>query len=185
MPNPLYVNDGGDNSDGSTWVKAYNLLETALAAIDAGGTIWVQSDHVEANRGQNVVLGSANGVAANPVTIISVTNTNEPPTAGDYENMVAGGGSIDTSDGAWDITLNGWDIWIGLYFISGDDMGISTAENSVRVYDGKIDVADNTIIGTSAEEEAYLEDVDIVQVTAGRMIIQGNLHWVGGSCCFY
>ena len=38
---PLYVSPNGDDSDGTTWPKAYNNLKDAIDNVDAGGTVYV------------------------------------------------------------------------------------------------------------------------------------------------
>ncbi|GAF67720.1 unnamed protein product, partial [marine sediment metagenome] len=188
----LYVDDGGsDTSPYDTRAKAANLLETALAdaACVAGSTVYVKSDHVEANRVQNVILGSAHGVATNPITIISCDFAHEPPEAGDFETMTIGGGSIDTTDGAFDISLSGWDIWIGLEFIVGDDLNVALeASRDVRLINCKIIVDDLIVAGalnsSSVNKAAYFENVAVEQVTLGRISINASLFWRGGSYRF-
>ena len=183
----LYVNDGGsDTSPYDTWAKAANLLEDALAdaACVADSTIYMQSDHSEAARGQDVVLVNATGAVATPIKVISVTNTNEPPESGDYENMVDGGGSIDTTDGAYDLTVTGFIVFVGIYLKIGDDFNLANTEKMTFFHDSKIQVADNITIGIAGDGGTEWYDVDYVQETGGVFSIGGNWVWRGGSFSF-
>ena len=170
----LYVNDGGsDTSPYDTWAKAANLMASALAdaACVAGSKIYVQSDHVE-QYAADQTLASANGVAGNPVTIISVTNTNEPPVAADIQTMAVGGGKMDgKTGGAWDVKLTGWDIWIGLKFVAGDNFTGSADNVETRLINCNILVDDNA--GFASEGAAIWENVDYEQITSGYLVPAG------------
>ncbi len=178
---------GTGNDDGTTWANAWRnaitALGSALASCDAGGTIYIQSDSVH-QYAADTTLASANGVAGNPVTIISVTNTNEPPEAGDYETMMDGGGNLDAkTNGAYDIILTGWDIWNGLHFITGDDLAISDNDIDVRLINCKLSIDDNCAIGSLANADAAViwENVDLEQVTVGNITPNTSFYWKKGS----
>lgn len=185
----LYVNDGGsDTSPYDTWAKAANLMASALAnaACVAGSTIYVQSNHVE-TYSADTTLSSTNGVAANPITIISVTNTNEPPTTGDFETMTAGGGKLDAkTNGAYDILITGWDIWIGIEFIVGDDITIGDNDNDIKLINCKLIIDDLINVGQLGNTDILVtfEDVDISQITVGAISLSTSFMWTGGSYSF-
>ena len=188
----LYVNDGGsDTSPYDTWAKAANLMASALAdaACVAGSTIYLQSDHVETYSADTTLL-SANGTSDSPITIISVTNTNEPPEAADIQTMTVGGGKMDgKTNGAYDIRLSGYDVWIGLEFIAGDNLEIPNASVNITLINCKLIVDDILIIGTNYSSAAikyiYFENVDVRFVTSGSFLINGSgFYWKGGSFGF-
>jgi len=182
---PVYCNDGGSNtSPYETWAKAATTMATALTAVDAGGTIYVQSNHAE-EFVADTTLSSTNGITATPVTIISVTNTNEPPEAGDYQTMTAGGGKLDAlTNGAYDIRLGGWDIWIGMEFITGDKLYVTDADTDVFLYNCKLKVTTDTTVGTGGDAAATLVNCDIEQLGVGSIKTAGRFFWLGGSFTF-
>ena len=182
---------GTGNNDGTTWVNAWrsadgDALASALANCNAGGTIYVISGTTQTMSG-DTTFASANGVAGNPVTIISVkTGAAEPPAAGDYETMTTGGGKLDgKTGGAWDISLDGFDIWIGIEFHAGDEINVSPTNGiSVKLINCKILVDDQIIVSNGSNRGTYFEDVDIEQVTAGYIYVLGDFIWWKGSYSF-
>jgi hypothetical protein len=77
----LYVRstDGNDSDNGSTWALAKATLAGALAAASAGDTIYVSDNHAESQA--SAMTLTSPGTAANPVRIICVDDSAEPPTA--------------------------------------------------------------------------------------------------------
>lgn len=69
--------DGNNADDGSTWALAKATLAGAAAIDAAGDTIFVQDTHAETGAGTTQFIA---GTAANPVRILSVSDTNEPAT---------------------------------------------------------------------------------------------------------
>jgi hypothetical protein len=189
----LYVDDGGsDTSPYDTRAKAANLWQTAAddAACVAGSTIFINSNHVEQYAG-DTTLASAFGVAGNPVTTISVdfagTADPNPPVAADIETMMAGGGNLDAkTNGAFDISLFGWDIWIGLEFIMGDDLLITDNDIDVLLINCRISIDDETQIGLSGANDTLTrwENVDFVLNGTGKINILSGFEWVGGTFSF-
>jgi len=181
MASPVYVYHASSQDDSdATWNSstiAYLTLALGLAAVDAGGIIYIASDHAEQLTGDTTYV-STNGVAANPVTIISTKRLDDS-----YETMVTGGGAIDgKTGGAWDISLTGWDIWVGLEFIAGDNLNIGAADVDVRLIDCTLLVDDNCGISTAGDDCCtYWENVYYEQITAGAINITGSFYWSGGS----
>lgn len=134
----LYVDDDGDNSDGLTWATAFTAFQTAADAIPDGDTIWVQSDHTNAQASDTWLFSTD---PALPNLVISVnTTTNEPPVAGDYE-----AGAAVTASGSSDVIIQGHVKFYGFSATIGDDFSLSQIDMDVYWQDGTI-----TISGTSA-----------------------------------
>lgn len=57
----------------TTWDTAAALLQTVTTLASAGDTIYVASDHVETNAGQNIVF--TNATQANPIMVLCGTRT--------------------------------------------------------------------------------------------------------------
>lgn len=183
VDNTVGAGDNNGTSWPNAWRNANGAMESALASVDAGGTIYVQSDHDENSAGAALVLASANGVVGNPCTIVSVTNANEPPNPGDYQTMADGGGKIDTTDGNYSINLVGWEIWTGMKFLSGDNLVIGDNDIDVIFEDCSLQVADDTLIAQLAVGDSAViwRNVDYVQETAGSINISAAFEWWGGT----
>lgn len=77
----LYVRstDGNDSDNGSTWALAKATLGAAITAASAGDTIYVSHQHAETfTTSQSWTLSD---VASNPIYVICVNDSAEPPTA--------------------------------------------------------------------------------------------------------
>jgi len=174
MASPVYVWHGSSQDDAdATWNSAtiaYLTLELALAAVDAGGIVYVASEHSQ-TQATALTISSANGTVASPVTIISVDKDNSDT----YLPMVddVAPGKIETT-GNNSITMSGLDIYIGLKFISGDDILQATVAGTMLwCYNCFFSIADYLLIGSSGYDSVtYWEDCDYEQVTAGG--ISGN-----------
>lgn len=110
MAGPFRVLNTGDDSDGSTWAKAYVTLEHALLHTAAGETIYVSHSHTQ-TQGATLTLTSP-GTAAAPVYIICVDDAAENP------DTLATGAIIITT-GAYAITLTGFAYYYGISFRCG------------------------------------------------------------------
>ncbi len=126
----LYVDDGGNDSDGSSWANAFVAIDNAaILAAAAGSTIYIGSDHQE-NKGSTYTLAFPNGTLASPITIITADITSgEPPST--YESMVDGGGHIQTTGGTEDLSISGNMRVYGLKFDVQDKGSITTALGSI------------------------------------------------------
>ena len=114
-----FVDDGGDDSDGLTWAKAYtsiNALDTAVA-LASGDIVYFGHDHnCQAVNGASLTItGPASGL---PVIFISATQGSDPPA---YQKGT--GTQIDTTEAAtYDITFDGSFAFYGLLVKSGRDI---------------------------------------------------------------
>lgn len=124
----IYVRstDGVDTDNGSTWALAKATL-TGAAAIDAAGdNIYVSQAHAEST-GSAVTLALA-GTIANPVKIVAVSDSAEPPTA------VSEAPTVTTTTG--DITINGAAYVRGINFKAAGSVVLNGGNDSVQqVYD--------------------------------------------------
>ena len=110
-----YVDDGGDNSDGLTWAKAYtsiNALNTAVA-LASGDIVYFGHDHncQAVNAASLTITGPASGL---PVIFISATTGSDPPA---YQKGT--GTQIDTTEGTFDVTLDGSFALYGIRIVAG------------------------------------------------------------------
>ena len=185
MASPVYVWDGSSQDDAdATWNSstiAYVLLETALAAVDAGGTVYVASEHSE-TVASDTYVGSTNGTNALPVKVISVDKDNSDT----YLAMVddAAPGKIEYSDNS-DCTFTGADIFIGLTFTVTDDMNFQTSGKDMMFYNCRFTVDDVIAFKSSIGNcVVYWENCDVEQITDGYFnfaSISMFFHWKGGS----
>ncbi len=110
--------DGSDADNGTTWALAKATV-TGVCAIDtAGDNLYISSVHSETS-GSAVTLSFA-GSGLNPVRLLSVDDSAQPPTA-----LAAGAAISNTGSGA--INLNGSLYAHGITFSSG---GYITFNNS-------------------------------------------------------
>lgn len=119
----IYVDDGGDNSDGSTWAKSYtSIANAAVTGAAAGSRILVGHDHTE-DSGASRTLNFANGTAAAPIQIISATRGSDPPA---YQ----AGAAIKATGGNYSFTIQGHTRWYGMALSTGTAFVLSTAAGS-------------------------------------------------------
>jgi len=109
MANLYVLSTGSNTSPYDTWAKAATTLLAATTIATAADTIYVRSTHTE-------TLGGTTNYAfpqsAEGLRIISVSDSNEPPTT------PAIGGTV-TSTGAFNITFNGKAYIYGMTFRVG------------------------------------------------------------------
>lgn len=148
MAGPYYCDDGGDDSDGSTWAKAKNALDDAIAlASAAGDTIYVGSDSTDTAAASRT-FAFANGTVANPIKLISAVPDSDPPT---YENQVAGGGIVECTGAASDMTITGNAIVHGLKCDCADLLYLGSAGLLQRFVDCYLKSVDNVMMNNSSE----------------------------------
>jgi hypothetical protein len=84
-----YVSASGDNSDGTTWAKAYTTLVGAYTAQSAAGhTYVVDSTHSESGASLNLAIP---GTIVAPSRVLGATNTGSAVVAADLVNAKGGG----------------------------------------------------------------------------------------------
>lgn len=171
MATPLYVNDGGNNTDGVSWANAYNSLDDGLLNVDAGGVIYIASNHVE-TEGANYTLGSAN----NNITVISVQESTTT-----YETMATGGGSVNAGAN-FDLIFTNSDIYVGLTLTAGDNVTLGTASKTHSFINVTFNVDDIFLINSDTVVVIF-DNVTYVQETSGQITMNGGgiFLWRGGS----
>jgi len=170
----LYVDDGGDDSDGLTWAKAFNSIENAaILAAAAGSTIYIGSDHQE-TKAAKYNIDFSNGTIAAPITIISSDNTSgEPPTT--YESMVDGGGFIQTTGAGDDLDFSGNVISYGLKFDVQDitAMNGGGSNNTLQFHDCLFDSTDAMEVVVSNESSVTITN-STIDTPFDMIAISGN-----------
>jgi len=157
MAGPYYVDDGGDNSDGSTWAKAYTSIENVDSVAAAGDIVYIGSDHQETKNGSAFNITFSNGTIANPVIVISADITSgEPPST--YESMNTGGGYIQTTGITDGINLGGHVKWYGVKFDSEDELNLLSLGNVSSFIDCYFDAVDNCDICSTTESSSVYEN---------------------------
>jgi hypothetical protein len=117
MANIYVRSSDGDNADsGASWALAKATLAGAAAIAVAGDTIYVSSAHSETTAAA-IALTFASTLG-NPVRILSVDDSAEPPTA------LLAGATIATT-GASNITTSGFIYCDGLRFLCGDGASLA------------------------------------------------------------
>lgn len=126
-----YVDDGGDNSDGSTWAKAYVSFAALVSAVANaltldGNVIYVGDDHNDPGVGTNHSYTFNATTTANVVVMSADRTDNSTPPA--YK--VGTGKQFCSDDGAYNIDLNNSAIFYGIRFVAGNSirtLGIASA----------------------------------------------------------
>jgi hypothetical protein len=115
-----YVSASGDNSDGTTWAKAYTTLVGAYTAQSAAGhTYVVDSTHSESGASLNLAIP---GTIAAPSRVLGATNTGSAVVAADLVNAKGGGtGPLFFSTTTSTLTLTGLCYWEGIQFNGGQN----------------------------------------------------------------
>lgn len=118
-----YVDDGGDNSDGLTWAKAYTSINALIAAeasfLTTGGNIvYFGHDSVcqATNTGHLTIAGPTGQQAVYFISVTQGTTTYQKATAN----------QIDTSEGAYNLTFDGAFYLHGMRLNSGGDINFYT-----------------------------------------------------------
>lgn len=155
MASPVYVWHGSsqDDADG-TWNSAtiaYLTLELALAAVDAGGIIYIASEHSQTSGAGDLALTSTNGTLALPVTTISVDKDNSDA----YRRMDDDTGKIELT-GLAAFQFEGFDIFVGLYWDTTEDNFevLKTSDRSQKFFDCKIVIDRNLLTATGLDNDA-------------------------------
>lgn len=108
----IYVYHGGDDSDGSSWDKAYkSITNAAVTGASAGSQIYVASDHSE-SLGASTTLTFSSGKFASPIVAISVNRT-----SGAYETQDTGGGKVEVASPGYFWAVSGYVRMFGINFI--------------------------------------------------------------------
>ncbi len=163
MASPVYVWDGSSQDDAdATWNSstiAYLTLVLALVNVDAGGIIYIASEHTETSA-IDVTFTSTNGTLALPVTIISV----DKDASDAYRRMDNDTGKIELT-GASSFTFGGFDIYVGLYFDStAEDFNLTIGGSFIKFFDCKIEVDRllSASAGTSNDSKFTFEKCDFI-----------------------
>jgi len=111
----LRVWDGGDNTDGTTWAKAYTTIENASVVGAAAGTIvWVAMDHVQ-TQATNLTVDFSAATRAAPIHVYSVDRADDG-----YSRMMDSTGSIEITGTLTTFDLRGeMVIYHGIAFHAG------------------------------------------------------------------
>ena len=129
------VDDGGDNSNGSSWATAYtsvNALDTAVA-LASGDIVHFGHDSVcqATNVSSNIIGGPASGA---PVLFISATQGSSPAT---YQASTTA--QIDTTEAAtYDISLDGSFALYGMSLKSGRSITIAADSDKIQAAEGAL-----------------------------------------------
>lgn len=187
MASPVYVWDGSSQDDSdATWNSstiAYLTLQAALATVDAGGIVYIASEHNQ-TQATDLTLASANGTSSQPVKIISVDKDNSDA----YLPMIddASPGYIEVTGGT-DINFHGWDIYQGVTGKMGDNWQ-SQAQNDINVIceDCTWEIENRIIIGTGdASVNVIWKNCDLIFTAGGEFNTDGgSFSWFGGSVTF-
>jgi hypothetical protein len=124
-----WVDDGGDGTAGTSWATAYQSIAALVAAVPAalttsGNRIFIGDDHIDSVTGAaRTFTGPASGL---PVLLISCDRTSgaSPPA---YK--VGTGDQLNSSDGAYAMTLDGAFALYGIRIDSGSSISIANDAN--------------------------------------------------------
>ena len=136
----LYANSvaGSNTSPYDTWAKGATAIQTLLTAYTAGDEIWVAHDHAESGAGADVTLtASAAATLRQRVPLYRVnrsTDVYSPSTGSDAIQ-------IDTSDGAYDLSLDFEGVWHGFHLKMGDDLVADLSPSSNVLVDCYLNIS--------------------------------------------
>lgn len=114
--------DGLDTDNGTTWALAKKTLAGAAAIAAAGEYVYVSSTSEETNAAATSVTFTATGTVNNPIKLVSVSDSSEPPTT-----LTPGAIVSVTVNAALSIT--GYLYIEGITFKSAGSISIGTAGN--------------------------------------------------------
>ena len=98
MAGPFYVDDGGDNTAGTSWATAKNAFVDGVALLSAGEDLYVGHNTIEAVGATQT--WSFPGTATDPNRVISVTQ-------GGITYSKASAAQVDNSSGVFDMVVSG------------------------------------------------------------------------------
>lgn len=189
----VYVYSGGDNSDGSTWAKAYTTLNGAMTgAAVAGNDYWAASDHVESTAG--AITHTSPGTVAAPCRVVSVNRAGStPPVAAD----VLAGASVATTGAAAINFLGNVSVCYGVTFSAGSVANAANILHSTTTscswnYDtcafilNSTNAANKLLMGTATATATSLctwRDCTVKFGATGQgfLVKSGQFYWKGGS----
>lgn len=192
MANIYLRSTGGSDADnGSTWALAKATLAGADTIEAAGDTIFVASDHTEANLA--TVSYSFAGTIGNPTKVICSNFAAEPPTG------VAVGAVVSTgSGGNYVINITGNCYQYGIAYksgvggvSSGANINIGLGDNSLQIYEQcTFECGSNAntlfVIGVPASSTETRVDflacgVKFANSGQGIRLSQAKFRWLGGE----
>lgn len=158
------VRHDGDDSDGSSWIKAFQsiLKNTVLAATGGTDEIWVEKGHVEGSSSA-INIAFTGGTIDDPIEIYSINK--------DASDAYLPGGLIDTTSSTGAITLSGFVRWFGVDFscthASADINFGSATSQSIGVFDATFTAGDRIELASIRYFEATNCTFDSSDTTDG------------------
>lgn len=115
----LYVRstDGNNADSGATWALAKATIAGALSAAAAGDTIFVSQVHSESSA--STVILTSPGTVTNPVKVVCVEDSAEPP-------VTLAESAVFATTGSATITFQGSTYWRGISFNCGSGASSTT-----------------------------------------------------------
>jgi hypothetical protein len=169
MGSEHYIDDGGDDSTGTTWATAWDVASDANAVVNAGGLVYIGSTHEETVSGSSKTIDPAAGTKASPVVYITTSDiVNDPPNAGTYQNMTDGGGKIETTGAADDIVVGGNAVYHGLKVLCQDRLNLGSVSDVTKFVDCAFTSVDHPSSAASAEGTLICDDCTFTFPTAGN-----------------
>ncbi|ALJ06124.1 hypothetical protein APS56_13740 [Pseudalgibacter alginicilyticus] len=173
----IYVSSTGDNTDGSSWGKAYSSIQAALFAATSGNEIWVQqgtyviaveAEQLNFKEGVNVYggfTGTETTLAERSEDASLTVISHDAGGAGDFRLLTSE--SLITSS-TWDgFTFDGKDLGTGIFLNGNCNLNNVIVENC-KVTDGG---GAGVYIGTSEE---------LAPVSVTNSVITNNTIVAGG-----
>jgi hypothetical protein len=158
-----WVDDGGDNTAGTSWATAYTSLDALVAAVPtalttSGNRVFIGDDHNDAVTGAaRTFTGPASGL---PVLLISCDRTSgaSPPA---YK--AGTGDQLRSSDGANAMTLDGAFSLYGIRAEAGAGITVAIDTNEAGVLENAtLALGANTAITFAGTDgQAYCEDITV------------------------